>query len=186
MACESFVILTSLSPVKGLASGGGERGVILTRLSRPRERPRARFWKRLTLCEAFAFTWGAHGARLQNCFARAKGEAIDMPKACRGGASRPRRAARPLLRGGGPHSGWRASVPANLGGGNLPPPICGPRGPLPRPCCQWKSICLANGPAREQFCRHASCAPKGRAMAKRLGKRFHRRARGRAREVKGK
>ena len=41
--------------------------MILTRLSLPRERPRARFWKRLTLCEAFAFPWGAHGARLQNC-----------------------------------------------------------------------------------------------------------------------
>ena len=70
--------------------------MILPRLSLPRERHLQRFWKRLTLCEAMAFTWGAHGTRLQNCFARAKGEAIDMPKACRGGASRSRRAAPPL------------------------------------------------------------------------------------------
>ena len=42
---------------------------------------RERFWKRLTMSEASAFTWGAHEARLQNCFAHSKGSANDKPMA---------------------------------------------------------------------------------------------------------
>ena len=105
------------------------------------------------MSEAIAFPWGAHRARLQNCFAHSKGSTNDDPLACNGGASRPRRAA-------------------------LPHPVARPAGsphPHPRPCNQWESNCFAIGPAREQFCRRAPCAPKGRAMAKHKGKRFQKR-----------
>ena len=42
---------------------------------------RQRFWKRFTMSEAIAFTWGAHRARLQNCSAHSKGSANDGPMA---------------------------------------------------------------------------------------------------------
>ena len=139
---------------------------------------RQRFWKRFTMSEAIAFTWGAHRARLQNCSAHSKGSANDGPMAwSQGRAHIPK--AQPMT------GQWRAGVgravpasrppPCGSPGGLAPPPRPahhpaappeGPPHPHPRPCCQWESNCLAIGPAREQFCRRAPCAPQGRAMAK--------------------
>ena len=113
-ACERKVILTSPFTVKGAANGGVKGERFSQTFPGPCLWPPT-FLESLNLVRSTCFHLGRAGARLQNCFAHFKGSANDVPMACRGGASRPRRAAPPLGSPGGLAPPWpRQARPSRM------------------------------------------------------------------------
>ena len=113
-ACERKVILTSPFTVKGAANGGVKGERFSQTFPGPCLWPAA-FLESLHHVRSNCFHLGRALARLQNCFAHFKGSANDVPMACRGGASRPRRAAPPLGSPGGLAPPWpRQARPSRM------------------------------------------------------------------------